>query len=90
KDDWFPMFELTSSLYGGKNNAEKVFSQVNEFLENETYEPKDRTITWHKKMNNIHYVILFRPSHKRYNDFDLISIKMFNEAGYNKSYPQGV
>lgn len=87
EDDWFSMFELTSRLYGGKNNSKKVFNQVNNFLKNEEYEPKDRLITWHKQMNNIHYVVLFRPSYRYYNRFDLISIKMFNEAGYKKSYP---
>ena len=37
EDDWFSMFELTSRLYGGKNNGKKVFNQVNNFLKNEEY-----------------------------------------------------
>lgn len=82
EDDWPTMFALACGLYGGFRNSEKVFQQMSNYLQTQRYEPQDRTITWDEKIGGIHYMVALCPSLKYYGRFDLVSIKLFDELGY--------
>lgn len=82
QEDWKKMFALACGLYGGSLNADKAFQQMSAYLQTQQYEPQDRVIVWKQKAGSVCYEVQLQPSLKYYGRFDLRSIKLFNQFGY--------